>query len=718
MTSFLRPWLVTLALLMAVVLSNAALTTPAQAAEWLPVVFPEADAVGEPIEEPPVLPVLRDGETVGYVFETNDIAPIPAYSGHPVNMRVGMALDGRITGVEVLDHSEPIMLVGIPETVLDDFVGQYAGKSVRQKVRVGLSRQQREGYEQVDAVSGATVTVVVMGEGIMRSARRVARELGILEGGVAERATVREDHFEEASWEALLAEGAIGHLQLTRGEVDEAFIGTAAEGVEAAPEGREEETFIDLYFAYLNVPTVGRNLLGERQFEQLMAGLGEDEHALAIMANGRYSFKGSGFVRGGIYDRIMIHHGGRTDQFHDADMRRLWGVEAEGAPRFAERDIFILREETRFDPGQAWELELLVRRQVGALDTEFAGFDAELKVPERFLVIPEPVADAMLDDETRPLWVSVWEDRVMHIVVLGAGLVLLTFILLFQDWLARRPRLLHTIRYSFLVYTVVFIGWYALAQLSVVNVLTFANALFTDFQWSTFLMDPMMFILWSFVAVTLLLWGRGVYCGWLCPFGAMQELISAVALKFKVPQFELPFAVHERLWALKYIILLGLFALSLQSLGQAEIYAEVEPFKTAVLLKFQREWGFVLYAVLLLVISAFNHKFYCRYVCPLGAGLAIPARIRLFDWLRRHKECGKPCQICANECHIQAIHPDGRINPNECHYCLDCQVTYHNDRKCPPMVVQRKKREKATRLSSKVAESRRIPAAEVSGDGA
>ncbi|MCA1770507.1 MAG: FMN-binding protein [Halomonas sp.] len=270
-------------------------------------VFPEADAVGEPIDEPPVVPVLRDGETVGYVFETNDIAPIPAYSGHPVNMRVGMALDGRITGVEVLDHSEPIMLVGIPETVLDDFVGQYSGKSVHQKVRVGLSRQRREGYEHVDAISGATVTVVVMGEGIMRSARRVARELGILTARVAEPATVREDVFEEANWDALLEEGALGRLHLTRGEVDEAFIGTDAEGIDAAPEGREDETFIDLYFAYLNVPTVGRNLLGDRQFEQLMEGLAEDEHALAIMANGRYSFKGSGFVRGGIYDRIMVH---------------------------------------------------------------------------------------------------------------------------------------------------------------------------------------------------------------------------------------------------------------------------------------------------------------------------------------------------------------------------------------------------------------------------
>ncbi|WP_043518617.1 hypothetical protein, partial [Halomonas sp. BC04] len=70
------------------------------------------------------------------------------------------------------------------------------------------------------------------------------------------------------------------------------------------------------------------------------------------------------------------------------------------------------------------------------------------------------------------------------------------------------------------------------------------------------------------------------------------------------------------------------------------------------------------------------------------------------------------------ECHIGAIHPDGHINPNECHYCLDCQVTYYNDRKCPPMVVQRKKREKASRLSGKAADKQRIPVTEVATDRA
>jgi len=58
-----------------------------------------------------------------------------------------------------------------------------------------------------------------------------------------------------------------------------------------------------------------------------------------------------------------------------------------------------------------------------------------------------------------------------------------------------------------------------------------------------------------------------------------------------VPQFDVPFAIHERLWALKYLILLVLFGISLQSLGAAEYYSEVEPFKTAVTMRWQREWA-------------------------------------------------------------------------------------------------------------------------------
>jgi len=409
------------------------------------------------------------------------------------------------------------------------------------------------------------------------------------------------------------------------------------------------------------------------------------------MASGDYSFKGSGYVRGGIFDRIEVIQGHRSISFHDLDHQRVRDFELSDMPDMGEKDIFIIRQEAGFDPGQPWQLDLLVRRASGPLDTEFTRFSGVYSIPDRYVDRPEPVID-------QPIWVQVWYDKMFQIVVLGIGLLVLTGIMLFQDILVRYPRILAPLRIGFLIYTLVFIGWYALAQLSVVNILTFTHSLMSDFSWSSFLIDPMMFILWCFVAISILLWGRGVYCGWLCPFGALQDLVNKAARKLKVKQIEIPFGLHERLWAVKYIILLVLFAISLNSLQAAEMYAEVEPFKTAITLRFMRDWPFVLYAVGLVAVSAFNHKFYCRYVCPLGAGLAIPSRLRLFDWLKRYRgHCGTPCQICANECEVKAIHPNGDINPNECHYCLDCQVTYWDSQRCPPMIKRRRRYEKATR---------------------
>jgi polyferredoxin len=297
-----------------------------------------------------------------------------------------------------------------------------------------------------------------------------------------------------------------------------------------------------------------------------------------------------------------------------------------------------------------------------------------------------------------PLWVGVWRGRAVEIALLVVGLAALAAILVFQDWLARKPTLLWYVRRGFLLYTLFFVGWFALAQLSIVHVFTFVHAVMREFHWETFLIDPMIFILWGFVALTLLLWGRGVYCGWLCPFGALQELANQVAQRLGVRQLEFPDVVHERLSAVKYLVLILLFGVSLQSTLEMVRYAEVEPFKTAITLRFQREWPFVLYAGALLAVSLVNRKFFCKYFCPLGAALAIPGRFRVFDWwLRRRRECGRPCQTCAKECEVRAIRPTGEINANECHYCLDCQVTYYNEAKCMPLLERRNRQQRAAR---------------------
>ena len=161
-----------------------------------------------------------------------------------------------------------------------------------------------------------------------------------------------------------------------------------------------------------------------------------------------------------------------------------------------------------------------------------------------------------------------------------------------------------------------------------------------------------------------------------------------------------PWGLHERLWPIKYIVFLGLFGMSLYSVALAETLAEVEPFKTSIVLKFAREWPFVLYALTLLAAGLFVERFFCRYMCPLGAALAIPGRIRMFEWLRRWPECGSPCQRCANECPVQAIHPEGHINVNECIYCMHCQELYFDDHRCPHMIQVRLKREKRMAMSS------------------
>ena len=74
------------------------------------------------------------------------------------------------------------------------------------------------------------------------------------------------------------------------------------------------------------------------------------------------------------------------------------------------------------------------------------------------------------------------------------------------------------------------------------------------------------------------------------PESALRPLLGRLGRRLRLTAEELPGMVHERLLALKYLILIGLFGVSLQSLDTAERMAEVEPFKTAISLRFLRAW--------------------------------------------------------------------------------------------------------------------------------
>lgn len=465
------------------------------------------------------------------------------------------------------------------------------------------------------------------------------------------------------------------------------------------------------------IPTIGRSLLGEREYKNLLKMVKPGQQALIIAGRGRYSFKGSGYVRGGIFDRIQLIQGDISVRFRDKFHKRIGAVEARGAVEFSEVGLFLIPLDVGFDAARPWRLQLLVHRAIGPIKKSFTTFDLGYQPPERYLVRqaapapaaaakgPEPaakkIAPAVETADETPLWLRIWRGKTVDIAVLIFSLGILTLIFFFQDWLVTRPRLTYWTRTGFLLFTVLWLGFYANAQLSVVNTITFFDRLLHDFHWEFFLVDPLIFILWGSVAASLIFWGRGVYCGWLCPFGALQELLNKLAKYLKVPQLTIPWWLHERLWPVKYIIFLGILGLSLYSFELAEMAAEVEPFKTAIILKFVRAWPFVLFAVAILVFGLFVERAYCRYLCPLGGALGIPGRMRMNDWLRRYKDCGSPCQRCRLECMVQAIHPEGQINPNECLQCLHCQTLYYDDHKCPVVIQKRLKRERRRALRSK-----------------
>jgi NosR/NirI family nitrous oxide reductase transcriptional regulator len=344
-----------------------------------------------------------------------------------------------------------------------------------------------------------------------------------------------------------------------------------------------------------------------------------------------------------------------------------------------------------------------VQRAVGPIEKSFLTFDLGYRLPDRYLrpaagaPAPGAAPGSATEEEAaakQALWQRIWRGRQVEIAVLAAALGVLTAFFFFQMPLTRNESAVFWFRIGFLTFVLVWLGWIAKAQLSVVNVLAFMSALATDFSWDAFLIDPLVFILWFSVAASLVFWGRGAFCGWLCPFGALQELTNRLAKLARIPQLTIPWGLHERLWPLKYVIFLGLFGSSLYSLALAETLAEVEPFKTAIILGFDRTWPFVAFAVGLLVVGLFIERFYCRYLCPLGAALAIPSKLRVFEWMKRYRECGSPCQRCAGECMVQAIHPDGHIDVNECLYCMHCQVLYQHDRKCPVCIKKRESRER------------------------
>jgi polyferredoxin len=290
-----------------------------------------------------------------------------------------------------------------------------------------------------------------------------------------------------------------------------------------------------------------------------------------------------------------------------------------------------------------------------------------------------------------PDWVGQWRERRTEIMVVLAALALLSVALIAQKRFSSNPRRLRILRTLYLLFTLGFIGWTAQGQLTIVNVTAGIESLVAGDDLSFLMNDPVSVILWIFTGITLLVWGRGTFCGWLCPFGALQELISLLSNAIGIRQRRIRTAIDAKLKWIKYGLLAMIIASVFIAPGFASWAVEIEPFKTAISLYFMRSWPYVLWAGACLALTVFVYRGYCRYICPLGAALASVSFLRTWGWLARRDECGTPCQSCRHRCEYQAIEQSGKINYSECFQCLDCVSIYQDEQRCLPLIQEKKR---------------------------
>ena len=207
---------------------------------------------------------------------------------------------------------------------------------------------------------------------------------------------------------------------------------------------------------------------------------------------------------------------------------------------------------------------------------------------------------------------------------------------------------------------------------------TFYTLKTSNGSWENILFEPIYIIVGIFILITTLIWGRGIFCGWLCPFGTIQDIIYKFKNLLKFKAFEIPDFIHNKLIYLKYIILSLIIIGAIYSTG-TNILFEFEPFKTVIEDKFNTSTILILWSLILLLLVFFIERGFCRYLCPTGAALALASQFQVINWLTNIKSCGdKSCAACSPKCPTKAISKNGSINGKECIQCLSCQITYND----------------------------------------
>ncbi len=675
-----------LRLLFAALFCLASLTAQAEplTRDDLGALLPQPYTLGEKLTETGVYQLLNIGQIdAGYVFETEPLAPLPGFSGAPINMLVLLDPDGQFLDVRLIEQNEPIFVSGLGEAPLREFFEQYAGLSITSSIVVGTPYGDSSGGSSLvylDGVTKATASVRIAHESIMGAALAVARDK--MQGLSLEPPAFPDpDHRETLTWEDLVEQGIASRLLVTNSEVDAAFSGTLWEDDDPDARADPDAPYLDLWVVDIGPQSIARAVLDDEGFTELrnFLAISELDEPILVIETARHGLVGPDFVRNTAPGLLSAEQGGFPIALRDADL--FFGL-AEGVP---DGTALILRTDRRlgFDPASEWTLTVQAVREHGVFQPQSGSVALALNhsTPARFFTRPAPVVAA-------PPWRSALMERRSDLILLAVGLSILVTVLLLRTNALAALRMFTPVRLAVLALVICFVGWWGQGQLSIVTVLGVLRSAVEGGSLAFLLYDPFSLLIWVVTIAGFILWGRGLFCGWLCPFGAMQEFTHHLGRLLRLPRYDPSRRWDKRLKWVKYILLAGMIATVFVAPDHVDTVAEIEPFKTAVTTLFLRDWYYVAYAAAWLIAGMVLFKGFCRYVCPLGAVMAIGGLLRGRDWIARRKECGSPCQLCRVKCSYGAIEPSGRIQYSECFQCLDCVSIHDDPTRCVPLVLK------------------------------
>ncbi|MFP6778746.1 MAG: 4Fe-4S binding protein [Alphaproteobacteria bacterium] len=653
----------------------------------------------EKLENNNIFKVYSLNKLKGYAFLTSSFSDALGFSSAEFTILIYISSKGVILSAKLLSHSEPLFLYdkgevryegkGVDESILYKFILQYNNRTISK-----LTINSKNKDYNIDGVSSATITSILMHQSIILSTNKVLNIIGINNN---QKTTLDHNNYVPLKWTELLADGSISNNKIYYSSQKNSL-----------SQNSNNELLLDVYFSYANPIGIGQNIFGKTEYLKKFLRSGQDinDKGFFLATNGNFSLlaprkclqyqtsinikncENKGLAKT-YFDRLYLQQGKNKFNFRTSDRKNFMFTRniEDSTPRFFnEISLLFIDNPDKFDPAKESTLVLNFNPpEDNKLDLIFLPYIP----PSRLIIEPENINLANTEGLN---WIDVWKPQILNIIILGVFILLCSLILYYKDYLTKKRKLFFFIRFACLLFCLVWVGFIIGAQLTIVNVFNYLQLIFfSNFNYSVIIFDPLIVVISIATAISFIILGRGFFCGWLCPFGALQEIINIISRSLGIIQFKIKEVFHRKLIYIKYIILSVITIFLFIDLDTALIMTEVEPFKTSITLKFIRELNYVIYALILLFLSIFISRFYCRYICPLGAALAIGGKFRLFSILLRRKECGNPCHLCEKSCPTQAIKNNGKIDMNECFYCLDCQEEYYDVHRCPPLVFKQKK---------------------------